>query len=183
MEEIWRPIEDFEDSHEVSSLGRVRSIEREWIGVTPTGHPALRRTKPRICSQRHERNGYARVSLCRGGKPLAKLVHRLVARAFIEPAHGCDQVNHKNGDKTDNCVDNLEWSNARHNQLHAIANGLARGRRGSEHGMSKLTESDVLEIRRLLATGMVQRRIAERFGIAYCKITMIKQGVAWKHVA
>lgn len=182
MNEKWRPIDGFESSHEVSNLGRIRTIEREWVGVTPRGHPARRKTAQRVCGQRVSRNGYMQVALCVGGKPHSKLVHRIVAHAFIPPAHNCEQVNHVNGDKTDNRVENLEWTTARGNQLHAIANGLARGRRGMEHGMSKLTDSDVREIRRLLARGVVQRRIAEQFGVAPCKITMIKHGTAWKHV-
>lgn len=182
MTEVWRAISGFEGSHEVSNMGRVRTIEREWIGVTPTGHAARRKVKPRVVKQRISENGYMRAALCVDGKAHSVLTHRLVATAFVPAEYERAQVNHKNGDKTDNRVENLEWSNGSHNQLHAIETGLVRVRRGTERGMAKLTDDKVREIRRLIAAGMVQRRIAEQFGVAPCKITMIKQGAAWSHV-
>lgn len=183
MEEIWQPIEGFEDSHEVSIFGRVRTIEREWVGVTPTGHPARRLVKSHICTQRIAENGYMRVALCRDGKPFSQSVHRLVAKAFVPPTDGCEHINHKNGNKQDNRSENLEWVTPSMNMRHAQVMGLQRVPKGSARAMAKLTEDQVREIRRLLAAGVVQRRIAEQFGVAYCKITMIKQGTAWKHVA
>lgn len=111
MEEIWKDIEGYEGKYQVSSFGRVRSLDR----MVPTVHNATRMVKGKTLTPWTDRYGYHHVNLWRDCKMKSQQVHRLVATAFIKNPDGLPEVNHKNEDKTDNRADNLEWCNTRYN--------------------------------------------------------------------
>lgn len=115
MAEIWKPIVGWEDRYEVSDHGNVRSLNYHLTGETKK----LKQVK--------ERKGYLMVGLYRKQKLKWEKVHRLVAKAFIPNPEGKPQVNHINGDKTDNRAENLEWATASENQRHAYKMDLKRG--------------------------------------------------------
>lgn len=126
----WRPIPGYEDNYEVSSDGRVLSIERTRAGKN--GIPT--RMHPRILKTQ-DIHGYQRVCLSKGGVNSFRYVHRLVAEAFIENPSHLPEVNHKDGDKAHNAVDNLEWLSHIDNGRHAAALGLLAT--GDRHGRRK----------------------------------------------
>jgi hypothetical protein len=99
--EIWKDIPGYEGKYQVSSEGRVKSVDC----FDSRGH----HVRERIRSFCHNRNGYLYVNLSKNGKPKNILVHRLVAEAFIKNPHNYETVNHINEIKTDNRVCNLEW--------------------------------------------------------------------------
>lgn len=118
MQEIWKDISGFEGCYQVSNLGNVRSLDRY---VESKGKPALHKgvlMKPQV-----NHKGYYSVILHKSSKPYTKLVHRLVATAFISNPNNLPQVNHKDTDKKNNYVSNLEWCTNQENQDHAKANG------------------------------------------------------------
>ena len=122
MTEIWKPIEGYEDYYEVSSHGRVRSFTR--VAVTySNGGTQVRKGKIRIGTI-DKGTGYARLLLCVNGNQKSFNIHRLVAIAFISNPESKPQVNHKDGNKSNNHVDNLEWSTAAENVQHSISTGL-----------------------------------------------------------
>lgn len=113
--EVWAPVNGWEDRYEVSDQGHVRSLNYHMTGQT---HPL----KP-ITSGK----GYLMVGLCRRQKMKWEKVHRLVAVAFIPNPEKKPQVNHINGDKTDNRAVNLEWATQSENMQHAYKAGLKHG--------------------------------------------------------
>lgn len=113
--EQWRPVQGHEGSYEVSDHGRVRSLDRQC---------GERLLKGRVLSDGPSGNGYRGVRLWKDGKQHSKLVHRLVAAAFVPARDEADQVNHLDGNKAHNAASNLEWCTAAENAAHAEANGL-----------------------------------------------------------
>ncbi len=175
MNEIWRPVVGFEGHYAVSNLGRVKRI----MG----GRGA---TVGRMLSdKRLNKKGYPTVYLhkyvdgIQTKKPMT--VHHVVAAAFLPPQPTPDhQVNHKDGVKTNNCADNLEWVTNQENMDHSWRMGL-RSYIGENNHTAKLTEDDVKRIIEL--KGIVkQREIAQEYGVAIGAIKLIHEGKAWKHI-
>lgn len=106
-EEIWRSIDGYEGLYEVSNTGLIRSLDR-FVGNR-------NRIKGKILSIRIEKDGYCSVALSKDGKIKRYKIHRLVAQAFIPNPEGLPQVNHKDENKTNNNVDNLEWCTSKYN--------------------------------------------------------------------
>lgn len=111
MIEEWRPIEGYEGIYEVSSYGRVRSLDR----YVRCKSKSYRLKKGSILSPAKDKNGYLKVVLSCNRKCNTINVHRLVAQAFIPNPDNLPEVNHKDEDKTNNSVDNLEWCNHSYN--------------------------------------------------------------------
>ena len=118
--EIWKELEGYEGDYEVSNMGQVRSITKEFECFSRRGNHTHKRIRyGRVIKPRLQNNGYCVVWLSRNGKVKACTVHRLIAKTFIENPKNLYCVNHKNGDKTDNRVDNLEWCTSGENLKHA----------------------------------------------------------------
>jgi len=126
--------------------------------------------------------GYEGVWLTKNGKARQKLVHRLVAKAFISNPQAKPQVNHKDGNKLNNYFNNLEWVTCKENINHAIENSNWSNQKGKHNNNSKLTESDIPKIRKLLESGLSQNKIANKFGVTRGTIKGIKSGRSWTHV-
>ena len=134
-EEIWKDVVGWEGLYQVSNLGRVRS---------------LLYNKVEIRKQPLNNRGYYFVWIYRKGKATYSLVHRLVAMAFIPNPENKRTVNHKDGDKTNNHVLNLEWNTDGENQLHAYRTGL---RRSCMSGQDDYIHSCSKEIHQYSLTG------------------------------
>lgn len=108
-------------------------------------------------------------------------VHRLVMMAF-NPVENMDEleVNHIDGNKKNNKLENLEWCTASENQIHAFKTGLNKSRRGEESNFSKLTNDDVKKVFELREKGLLQREIAEIVGCTKSNISCILKGKSWK---
>lgn len=102
-EEIWKDIPSFEGLYQVSTFGNVRSLNYQRSG------------KIREMKKGKDRDGYLQVTLCKEGRPKTFKIHRLVASAFVPNPLGFPVINHKDEDKTNNCVWNLEWCTVAYN--------------------------------------------------------------------
>lgn len=125
--EVWKNIEETNGIYQVSNKGRVKRVGIYKNQFTSWHNEYI--LKPAI----HER-GYLFVQLSVDGKILRRYIHRLVAQAFIPNIDKKATVNHKNGDKTNNCVENLEWCTYLENNVHAYQylGKTQRNKRGSK---------------------------------------------------
>lgn len=108
--EQWKTVKGYEGLYEVSNLGNVKSLNYRHTG------------RERILKPGKVGGGYLQVQLCKNGKRKMLLVHRLVAAAFIPNPEGLPEINHKDENKTNNCVENLEFCDAKYNNSYGTHN-------------------------------------------------------------
>jgi hypothetical protein len=128
--EIWKDIKDYEGHYQVSNLGNIKSLQRvDSIG---------RNVNEKVLKFKINRYGYYNVELYNRGKSKTLKVHRLVANAFLEKDNKRLEVNHIDGDKSNNSVNNLEWCNRSENIRHSYLNCLRFSKKKGNHSLSKL---------------------------------------------
>jgi hypothetical protein len=162
--EAWRPISGLERDYEISSIGRVRrasSGNGTWPGRIFSPHPDV--------------SGYLTVVL----KGKTCRVHHMVASAFLGPRPTGMQVNHIDGNKENNTLENLEYVTPARNVQHSHDIGLHPEPRGQEHGQALLTEADVMGIRTMLHSGSTQREVAGAYGVSQATVGHIHTRRTW----
>jgi hypothetical protein len=168
LKEEWRRVIGF-DAYEVSSLGNVRSVDRDVIGVDGI----RQRFKGKPLRLMRSPKGHLFVSLCQKAKYTRIFVHRLVLEAFVGPCPPNMQTCHNNGDGFDNRVENLRWDTARKNAIDAIRHGKSP---------AKLTEELVCFIRSLIPYYGMKVDLAKAFGVSPITIYKITYGKKWKYL-
>ena len=170
MKEVWKDILGFEGSYQVSSRGRIRSLDRFVNSLNPkTKKRQQRPVKGVVLKLRHDKDGYNRVCLSNYSKPSPLRVSRIVAVNFVPNPENKPHVNHINGIKNDDRVENVEWATLSENRRHAYSNGL----------QGKLKPQDVREIRYMIECGMRLSWISDAYGVDHSTISRIKTGDAW----
>ena len=165
-EERWRAIPDYVGWYEAGDLGNIKRVN---------GDNSARAGKILKPWTSHD---YKRVSLYKNGKETSSHVHQIIMEAFVGPCPKNKEVNHKDGDKANNVLTNLEYVTHAENVQHAFDTGLL-SRRGEKNSQSKLTERNVHEARRLLAKGVTQTEIAKKFGVNKTTICNIANRKSW----
>ena len=184
MQEQWKDVNGYEGYYQISSMGRVRSLDREVSQWNESAKKVTTRLQKSIyMSPFEDKDGYLKVQLTKEGVRNKFFVHRLVALNFIPNPENKPEVNHKEGNKKDNRAELLEWNTTSENQRHAIANKLYVTAKGETAGQAKLKEVQVREIHKLWKSGEVtQEYLSTMFGVASSAISRIVNGVRWRHV-
>ena len=149
---IWKDVEGFEGLYRVSSEGVLISTPRQGAkGGVVKGYPT--------------RQGYMEYCLHKNNKVKRVCVHRVLAKHFIQNPENKPFVNHIDGNKSNNNIENLEWVTRQENVEHAVRTGLLNNK-GENHPQSKITDQEVLEIRDLYKNKIYnQREIGEIYGV------------------
>ena len=162
-EEIWKPTY-LTEKYEISNLGRVKTVKTGVIRKLHTGN-----------------RGYNTVVLKFDKKQYNVNIHRLVMEAFKpEEKFEGSFINHIDGNKLNNSLENLEWCTHKENMAHAKEKGLVA--KGEDTGTAKLTESDVIVIRQYYNDGLTQTLLAKIFNVDQSLISLVVSNKLWTHL-
>lgn len=179
MKEQWKEIKGNRETYEISSLGNIRTKDREGA--------RSHHVKGHILTQHDNSNGYLRCDINIDGKTKSHLIHRLVAEKFIPNPDNKPFVNHIDGNKHNNSVNNLEWCTRSENERHAWKTGLKHdiATKGELHGMHKLSKKDAEYIRtNHIRNGgsMKTGELARKFNVNPQTITEIVSERIWRSI-
>lgn len=162
--EVWKPVilNNQKTQYVVSNIGRVMNND--------TG---------KILKQGYDKDGYLKVHIC--GKNC--MVHRLVLTAFVPNPENYPQVNHRDGHKDNNVIENLHWCTGSQNVKHAIRTGLRHGLKGESNPANKYSENDIIEICELLQTGKYSsQEVSDITGAPRGQVEHIRKKDRWSHL-
>lgn len=174
----WKDVPGYEGTLQAHPFGLIKRIKR--IVLQPAGRHAKPwwRSYPEKIVKAGE--GYRVVNVMTNGTTRSALLHRLIAMTFIPNLEDLPEVNHKDGCKHNNWVENLEWCTREQNALHSTR--ILKKNIGEMNGASVLTNEMVRGIKSHLDNGAKQTAIAELYGIHYSTVSKIHKEVNWKHI-
>ena len=180
-QEIWVDVSGFEPFYEISTLGRIRSKPR----MKRIRGGGLQPIPARLITAQLLKNGYFYVTLWSGKtKGTTTPLHRVIAKAFIPNPENKPEVNHLNGIRTDNSIENLEWCTTRENALHkyrVLGYKCPTTLKGTANKAAKLNDDKVRQIL-TLAGSVSMAGIAQRFSVSKRAVQFIIHRKTWKHV-
>lgn len=167
----WKPVLGFEEFYEVNRLGVVRTIAGNRLRKNGAFYPV----KAKIKVARRTKIGYVQVALVANNITFNTYLHRIIAEAFIDKPEGCNIVNHKNGIKDDNRIENLEWTTSSLNNIHALDNKLRSTRKAT-------TAEFVNSVIHERSKGKTIASIANGFGVKKHVIQGIASGKTYRRL-
>ena len=166
--EVWNEIDSFLN-YQVSNLGEIKSLNFNRTG------------KEKVMKLNIDTSGYYNIGFRKENKRYCFLVHRLVAMAFIPNPENKPYINHKDSNKLNNNIDNLEWSTASENTIHAYKYGKKVSSKGEKQGHSVLTEKQVLEIR-AIGKSISIKEISILYNMSKGAISHVIKRRSWNHI-
>lgn len=179
MDEVWKFVPNTNRRYKISNLGNLKTLN--WKNT--------KKEKNMLLSK--DNKGYLRTGIIINNKLKTVKIHRLVAQVFISNTYNKPQVNHIDFDKTNNCVNNLEWVTPKENYLHSyncnrmkLPNPLNKNiKRGELNGFSILTEKDVIQIRNKFKPRIYTRKmLAKEYGVKESTIKDVISRKSWRHI-
>lgn len=168
MIEIWKDIIGYEGRYQVSNFGRIKSL----------GNNKTRKEK--FLKLTTDKDGYLSINLSCKGKIKKYQVHRIECQMFIPNIRNKPEVNHKDGVKSNNYIENLEWNTYSENLHHAYKNKLRTSIKGERNNRVKLTQSQVDEIREKYKTGnYLLVTLSKEYKVSISQISKIVKHKAW----
>ena len=164
MNEEWRPIPGYEGMYEISDFGNVRSLDR----IDSNG----RRRKGVPIHTKLDGGGYCLLHICKESKRKTFRPHVMVMLVFVGSCPAGYEVNHKDGNKPNNSLSNLEYLTRSDNDKHAFSIGL-KDQAGEKNGNSRYTDDQVLEMRRLHDAGYTNKSIAKMIGCSRGNVSLV----------
>lgn len=167
---MFEPLKNYEGLYWINKKGQI--LTKNWKN---TGREAI--LKPA-----KDKKGYLRFGLQKNGKLYTEKAHRLVAIQYLDNPLHKTQVNHINGIKDDNRLENLEWVTCHENVIHGIKIGKINIFNNKNSSSSLLKEEDIINIRTLKEKGMDNSQIAKQYNVSTTKIRDINRKRSWKHL-
>ena len=159
----------------------IKEFEFSGLRYTVSDDGRVFGAKGNELNQRLDADGYPIVSL--GSKHIRRIgkrVHRIVCEHFVPKVEGKPEVNHIDGIKRNNHFTNLEWNNRQEQMIHAFKLGLKKGSKGSKNGRAILSETDVIEIRKLYNEGWKISQLRDKFVVGWTTIKHVVSEDTWK---
>jgi hypothetical protein len=175
----WKNVLGFEKQYEVSNTGIIRSKTRN-ITYIQNSKTVTRTFYSRLLKPKFTWDGYYEVTLQSLGKRKYVRLHRVIFEAFNDKIPNGLVINHKDGNKLNNNLNNLEVVTVAENNAHALKNKLYITAKGEQSSI--LTNSQVLEIRARVSNGEVQRKVAKEYGVGKNCIWHIVNRTTWRHI-
>ena len=172
--EIWKDAPGYEGIYQISTVGRVKKLYREW-------NNGSRRSEETILNTHYGVHGYNHHVFIKNSIRKDFKVARLVAILFIPNPDNKPFVNHIDGVKSNDCVWNLEWATHKENDQHAYKIGLRCGMKGDKNGMATINSKTVLNIR-ADAEKKSYKQLAKKYDLNYGHIYLIVNRRIWKHI-
>lgn len=167
--EVWKPVAEFKGAYKISNLGRLKRI-KSGVHARP-GYILKPQTNP---------NGYLYYPITINSKTRNRSVHRLIANAFIKKIPKGLEINHKNGIRNDNRIENLEIVTHSQNILHSTR--ILKKQIGEKNNLAKLKDKEIPDIRNLISQGKSLNTIAKKYGVSKRCISFIKKRKTWTHI-
>ena len=177
--EEWRDIKGWEGYYQISSHGRVKSLER----LIECSNGVIKKVKERIKASRFNKNGYPSINLNKEAAVKSYLVHRLVAEAFISNPENKPTVDHKYGEKANNYYEDLRWATLQEQMDWAIGEQELRDDVGENNPTAILTNDQAEGIIRLLQKGNTPTSIAKQHDVSRDRVYHINIGSNWSHIS
>lgn len=176
---IWKNITGYEGLYQISDTGLVKSLKR----TCNSKNGKLRIVPEKILTPKLDKDGYLVLHLSKNNKRWYISIHRLVGLNFISNVFNFPEINHKDGNKLNNNVNNLEWCTTKKNVQHSFDIGLNIPKKGSKRAMSKMTEEKVIEVRNRYKNENISLKILSKdYNICAQTLHSIINRKTWKHV-
>jgi len=178
IQRTWKQLKDYEGIYDISNLGEIKRLYREWH--SGRNGSQFKTLEEGLVKSRIDSNGYELVNLSKDGVKFFTKVHRLVANNFIENPNNYPVINHKDGNKTNNCVDNLEWTTYKNNTQHAIENNLVNLQIKSNNIVNYTLVKEMKLY--YLQNNCTKKEVSKFFNVEYTTTVSILNNKIWKNV-